>query len=499
MNKIEQIKAAKHPLDVIDDLARYAAQGFAAIPEDDYERLKWYGLFMRRTTPGYFMLRLRIPNGILTAPQLREIANLAIVYGRGTADITTRQNIQLRWITIDQAPAIFERLRLVGLTSQQSGMDNVRNYVGCPIAGLDPDEVLDASYLTRALQDAILGRREYADLPRKFNIAVTGCREDCGHAQANDLGFTPATGPHGAVGFNVWIGGALGGKEPRLGEPLDAFVRPYEVVEVTCRILDVFRDEGPRESRLEARLKVLLKRRGSAWFREQVEARLGRPLPRAGKDEIRRHGGDHIGVHRQRQAGRVYVGLLVPVGRVRGEQLRELARLADAYGAGEIRLTTDQNVIIPHVAETALPDLLREPLLEDLSPHPSPVLRGLVSCTGNDYCHYSLIDTKGRALELAAALDRELGGLPFGHRLRIHLSGCPHACGQHHIADIGLQAARVRRNGAIHDAVDVFLGGRLGRDGRLATKTHDNVTFEDLPLLLANVIRQEPVAAVHGG
>lgn len=488
MNKIEQIKAAKHPLDVIDDLARYAAEGFSSIPEDDYERLKWYGLFHRKTTPGYFMLRLRIPNGILTAPQLREIANLVTVFGRGTADLTTRENIQLRWVTIEQAPAIFERLRLVGLTAQQSGMDNVRNYTGCPIAGLDPDEVIDASPLTRALQDAILGKRAYANLPRKFNISISGCREDCAHAQANDLGFTPATGANGEIGFNVWIGGALGGKEPRLGEPLDAFVRPYEVVEVACRILDVFRDEGSRESRLEARLKWLLKRAGISWFRARVEERLGRPLPPAGTDELHRHGGDHIGIHPQRQPGRVYVGLLVPVGRITGEQLRELARLSDVYGAGEVRLTPDQNVLIPHVAEAAVPALLREPLLQDLSPNPSPVLRGLVSCTGNDYCHYSLIDTKGRALALATALDRALGEAPL-ERVRIHISGCPHACGQHHIADIGLQAARVRRDGVIHDAADVFLGGRLGYDGRLAIKTHDNVTFDELPVLLTGVVR----------
>lgn len=495
VNKIEAIKAERDPLDIIDDLQQFAVQGFASISEDDFERLKWYGVFRRKPTPGYFMVRLRIPNGILTAVQLRELANLIVVYGRNVADITTRQSIQLRWITIEQVPVVFERLRMVGLTSQQSGMDNVRNYVGCPIAGLDPNEVIDASPLTRALQDAILGNRAYSNLPRKFNISISGCREDCSHAQANDLGFTPATGPNGEVGFNIWIGGALGGKEPRIGEPLDAFVRPYEVVDVSRCILEVFRDCGSRESRLEARLKVLLRQRGVAWFREQVEERLGRPLARAGRDQVRSHGGDHIGVHRQRQPGRMYVGLSVPVGRIRGEQLRELARLADTYGAGEVRLTPDQNVLLPYIAEEAVATLLREPLLEELRPNPSPVMRGLVSCTGNDYCHFSLIDTKGRALELAAALDRELGEQPAGRRMRIHISGCPHACGQHQIADIGLQAARVRRDGQIHDAADVFLGGRLGADGRLAEKVRDNVTFDELPVWLAGVLRQTPALA----
>ncbi|MGH2586792.1 MAG: ferredoxin--nitrite reductase, partial [Dehalococcoidia bacterium] len=480
MNKIEAIKTEKDGLDVIDDLARFAAEGFASIPEDDFERLKWYGLFRRKPTPGYFMVRLRIPNGILTSAQMRELGNLTTCFGRGHADVTTRQNIQLRWVTIEQAPVLFERLRMVGLTSQQSGMDNVRNYVGCPIAGLDPDEVLDASPLTSALQEAILGRRAYSNLPRKFNISITGCRQDCGHAQANDLGFTPATAPDGAAGFNVWVGGALGGKEPHLGESLDAFVRPDEVVEAACRILEVFRDHGPRESRLHARLKVLLREWSIPRFRAEVERYLGRPFRPAGRDEVRAHGGDHIGVHRQRQVGRVYVGLTVPVGRIAGTQMQELARLAETYGEGELRLTGDQNVLIPHVPEARVDDLLAEPLLRDLSPNPHPVLRGLVTCTGNDFCHYSLIDTKGRGLELAQAVAARLPELNPATRFRLHISGCPHACGQHQIGDLGLQAARVRRDGVILDAADVFQGGRLGHDGRLAEKTHDNVTFDEV-------------------
>lgn len=495
MNKIEAIKAAKDGLDVIDDLARFAAEGFGSISDDDFERLKWYGVFRRKPTPGYFMVRLRIPNGILTSAQMRELGNLTVCFGRGTADITTRQNIQLRWITIEQVPALFERLRMVGLTSQQSGMDNVRNYVGCPIAGLDPDEVLDAAPLTSALQAAILGRRAYSNLPRKFNISISGCRQDCGHAQANDLGFTPATAPDGTVGFNVWVGGALGGKEPQLGEPLDAFVRPDEVVEVACRILEIFRDHGPRESRLHARLKVLLREWGVPRFRAAVERALGRPLPPAGRDEVRTHGGDHIGVHRQRQEGHVYVGLLVPVGRLEGRQMKELARLAEEYGAGELRLTTDQNVLIPHVHEQRLPALLAEPLLQELSPTPHPVMRGLVTCTGNDYCHFSLIDTKGRGLELARALAARLPALDPATRFRLHISGCPHACGQHQIADVGLQAARVRRGSEVLDAADVFRGGRLGHDGRLAQKTNDNVTFDELPDLLLPLIAPAPAGS----
>jgi len=264
------------------------------------------------------------------------------------------------------------------------------------------------------------------------------------------------------------------------------------VVDVACRVLEVFRDHGPRESRQQARLKVLLREWGISRFRAEVERELGHPLAPAGQDEVRAHGGDHIGVHAQRQPGRVYVGLLVPVGRIAGQQMKELARLADEYGAGELRLTTDQNVLIPHVHEDRLTALLAEPLLAELSPTPHPVMRGLVTCTGNDYCHFSLIDTKGRGLELARALEARLPDLDSATRLRLHMSGCPHACGQHQIADIGLQAARVRRDGVVLDAADVFRGGRLGHDGRLAEKTDDNVTFDELPDLLLPLIAARP-------
>jgi len=353
LNKIEAIKSAKHPLDTLDDIYRYAKLGWEAIPEDDWDRMKWYGLFFRRATPGHFMMRLRIPNGILTTAQLRAIADIVCDYGRDQADLTTRENIQLRWVTIEHVPDIFARLHAVGLTSQQSGMDNMRNVVGCPIAGLDPAELLDASSLAQELQESFVGVRELSNLPRKFNVSITGCRQDCGHAQAHDLSFVPATfHPHpnplpqgrgegrdgeALTGFNVLVGGALGGKDPQLAVPLDAFVLPGEVAPLNRAVLEVFRDHGPREARNKARLKVLLTEWGIERFRAAVEERLGETLARAGQDETVAYGGDHIGIHEQRQPGRCYAGLLVPVGRVTGTQLRELARLGDVYGAGEVR------------------------------------------------------------------------------------------------------------------------------------------------------------------
>ena len=258
-------------------------------------------------------------------------------------------------------------------------------------------------------------------------------------------------------------------------------------------VLVVFRDHGPREARNKARLKVLLGNWGIPRFRAAVEERFGRPLLPAGRDETMKHGGDHVGVHRQRQPGLWYVGLLVPVGRVSGTHLKELARLAQLYGTGEIRLTADQNVIITNIPEERLPLLLREPLLRELTPSPSAIMRGLVCCTGTDYCHFSLMDTKGEALKLAHALERKVTP---DRPVRIHISGCPNACGQHHIGDISLLAVKVKRGGNVVEAADVALGGHLGPDARLAVAAFDGVALAELPDVLAGVLNDHTIAAV---
>ena len=502
VNKIEQIKAAKDGLDVLPDLHRYAAQEEPEFDPDDFERLKWYGLFHRKATPGYFMLRLRIPNGILTSEQLAAIGRISMEFGRNAGDITSRQNIQLRWIRIKDAPVILQRITAAGLTSQQSGMDNVRNIVGCPLAGLDADELYDASPLAERLQQAIIGLKSseggFSNLPRKFNLSITGCRDDCTSAQVHDLSFTPAL-RDGRIGFNVLVGGALGGKMPRLAEPLDAWVGPEGVVDAATAVLSVFRDHGPRESRKMSRLKVLLGEWGIERFRAEVERGIGRPLARAGEDASRGAGGDHVGESRQRD-GRTAVGTLVPVGRISGGDLIEFARLAKEYGEAEIRLTVQQNVIIPHVPDERLQALLAEPLLQHYSPRPSGFTRGLVACTGIDYCHFSLIDTKEEALALARALDERYEA---AEPVRIHWSGCPHACGQHKVADIGLEGARVRTEaGEIISAASMVAGGRLGAEARMGAAAAGKTPVGELPELVAAQIAEtlgaEAIRPLHG-
>lgn len=489
MNKIEPIKAEKDGLDVGKDIPRYARLGIEAIEEGDLERLKWWGIFFRRHTPGYFMMRIRIPNGITSSSQLRVIDWITNNFGRGIADITTRQQIQLRWIRINDVPAILDRLLEVGLVTLQTGMDNIRNVVGCSVAGLTPNELFDAAPVVRAFAAMFVGSKSYTNLPRKFNVTITGCLENCTHAETQDVALVPATAEllgEKVKGFNVLVGGRNGSGGYRISSPLDVFVQPDEAAEVVSAIVLLFRDHGFREARNKARLSFLLDDWGEKKFRDALEGRLGRPLASAGSDERLPRSTDHIGIFRQRQAGLNYVGLLIPVGRVTGDQLGEVARLAERYGTGEVRLTPGQNVIIPHVADARLATLLGEPLLKVLRYDPSEVLRGLVSCTGIEFCNLAVIETKNRALQIARALEAKL---PRGKPVTIHWSGCPAGCGNHTVADIGLLGVKTKVDGATVDAVDVFIGGSSGPQANPGIKILGNVVCDELPQVLEGLIR----------
>src|SRR5438132_5827191 len=319
VNKIEKIKAEKGGLEVGRDIPRYAELGVEAIEEGDLERLKWWGIFFRKHTPGHFMMRIRIPNGITSAAQLRTIGRIANRVGRGIADITTRQQIQLRWIRINDVPPILEELREVGLVTLQTGMDNIRNVVGCAVAGLTPNELFDASPVARAFTDTLMGDVAYTNLPRKFNVTITGCRDNCTHAETQDVALVPATkslGGETVSGFNVLVGGKNGSGGYRIATPLDIFVPPEEAVELCSAVVLLFRDHGSREARNKVRLAFLVDDWGVATVREVLETRLGKALERAGADQRLPGVTDHVGVFRQRRAALNYVGLLVPVGRI---------------------------------------------------------------------------------------------------------------------------------------------------------------------------------------
>ena len=489
MNKIEEIKRERDGLDIKDVIASYARIGWESISEGDIQRLKWYGLFLRNPTPGFFMIRVRIPGGRTNSSQILALAEIAAMRGNRLLDITTRQQIQLRQIRIEEVPTIFAKMVEVGLNSMQTGMDNVRNVMTCPVAGLNPDEVLDATPVVAAITQEIVYNHEYTNLPRKYNVAVTGCPDNCLHTETQDLALIPAYREDGrtkVLGFNVLAGGKLGSGGYRIASPLDIFVTPPEAVEVFRAITFVYRDFGYRDSRNSSRLAFLLDDWGEARFRKEVEAKVGRALTPAGVDARKISAKDHMGIYRQKQPGMNYVALKVPVGRIKASDLRQVAELADRYGTGEIRISPTQTLIIPNVTDRKLGDLTEEPFLKKFAYNPSPILKGLVSCVGNDFCNLAVIETKIRAVETAKALEAKLGtGIK---PITMHWSGCPAGCGNHLVADIGLLGKKAKVDGQVVDAVDVYVGGRSGPDPKLAIRILEDVPCDKLSSVLEGLV-----------
>ena len=499
LNKIERYKRDKDGLDVEADIQRFVLDGWEAIDESDRERLKWLGVFFRRQTPGRFMMRIRMPNGFTNADQLNTIADLSRECGTGFVDLTTRQQVQLRGFAVGDLPQIWERLTAVDLVSLQTGMDNIRNVIGCPVAGLTEDELFDASHVVREFNQAFLRNKAFTNLPRKFNVAITGCTENCTHGETQDLSLTPAIkviAGEEVRGFNIAIGGKIGSGGLRPATPLGVFCRPEDAAGLCSHITLIFRDYGPRRARNRARLAFLVEEWGIDKFRRELERRVGGRLLPQGRDARTSRHHDHLGISRQKQSGMCTVGLNVPVGRITADQLAGLARVARRYGNGEVRVTTSQNVIVPHVPEHLLADLTREPLLGELRHDPPDMMRGLVSCTGIDYCHMALIETKELAMKTARELDGRLGS---GRKLlTMHWSGCPAGCGNHTGADIGLLGKNVKIGDEIVDAVDVFVGGQSGPNAKAGTKILEDVPCSDLPRVLEQVIPYVNKRAARG-
>ncbi|MFO0774083.1 MAG: ferredoxin--nitrite reductase [Nitrospiraceae bacterium] len=498
MNAIEAIKRERDGLAVRDMLDRYASSGWESIPDEDIQRLKWYGLFLRNPTPGYFMVRVRMPGGNTTTAQLRAVAEIAATHGNGVIDITTRQQVQLRQLRIEQVPDVFACLEAVGLTTLQTGMDNVRNVMTCPVAGLGPDEIVDTTAIVRALNDEILGNPAYSNLPRKMNVAISGCPHNCVHMETQDLALVPAyydLGHDRCPGFNVLVGGKLGSGGYRIATPLDAFVHPMEAVSLCRAVIELYRDHGPREHRTQARLAFLIQAWGIARFREVLEGKLRKRLAPAGTDARKSAEQDHVGIFRQRQRGLNYVGLKILVGRVTADDVRRIADLADRYGNGELRLGANQTVIIPHVSDRVVGALAEEPVLARFTYNPSPLYKGLVSCVGSDYCNLAVIETKRRAVDTAKALEARLGSKLKA--ITMHWSGCPASCGNHLVADVGLLGKKAKVDGKVVDAVDIYVGGRSGPDPKLAIKLMEDVPCEKLPSVLEGLLPYHTREKMH--
>ena len=493
-NKFEKLKTDKEPLTLKAELEEFARIGWEAMDETDREhRLKWLGVFFRPVTPGKFMMRFRLPSGIANSDQLRVLGDIIERYAaEGTADITTRQSIQLRGIRIEDLPEIFRKMAAVGLSSIQSGMDNVRNITGSPVAGIGAGELYDTRAMIQELQDRITnsgeGNPEFTNLPRKFNIAIAGCRDNSVHAEINDLAFVPAFKDN-VFGFNVLVGGLFSAKRCEAAIPLNVWVPPAEVIEFSLTVLRLFRDAGLRANRTKSRLMFLIDEWGIEKFRVEMETYYGKVLQTAAeKDEIEWEKRDHIGVYPQKQAGFNYVGLHVPVGYLEANDFFELARLAEVYGTGEVRFTIEQNAIIPHVADDKLDTLLSEPALQKFQVNPSNLSRAVVSCTGAKFCNFALIETKQYAVSVIDAVQAKVD---VPKSVRIHWTGCPNSCGQPQVADIGLMGAKAKKDGKMVEAVDIFMGGTVGKHAKLGEKVMKGIPIEDLDGVLVNLLMEK--------
>ena len=502
LNRFEKYKAEKDGLEVKHQLDHFAQIGWEGIDADDRNRLKWLGIFFRPVTPGKFMLRMRLPNGTMNAEQMRSLAEMVQRYGEdGSADITTRQNLQLRGIRIEDIPSIFKRLEELGMTSMQSGMDNVRNLTGSPVAGIDADELFDTRELNQQVQDMITnsgqGNKNFTNLPRKFNIAIEGGRDNSIHAEINDVAFVPAF-KDGNFGFNVVVGGFFSATRCEAAIPLNAWVTPDNAVVELCRvILEVFRDNGSRKVRQKSRLMWLIDDWGMEKFRASLEEKLGHPLQTAAeKDEMDWDKRTHIGLHKQKQAGLNYAGLVVPAGRFQADDMFELARLAEVYGDGDIRLTVEQNAIIANIPDSRLEAFQQESLLQKFPLVATPLVGSVVSCTGAQFCKFAIVETKQRAIQIAQEVEAEMD---IPQSVRMHWTGCPNSCGQPQVAEIGFMGTKTRKNGKSVEAVDIFMGGKIGKDAHLGEKVMKGIPCEDLKPVLRQLLVEQFNAKLKEG
>ena len=508
LNPTEQLKLARHPFEVaqavIDTYSKQGPDSIAKVP-GEVERLKWVGMYPQRQGGDAFMMRIKVPGGVMTAAQVREIGVAADafaegpddspVFGNRYADLTTRQDIQLHWIRIADVPRIWQRFWDVGLTTVQACGDSARNVCSCPVSGIDQKEVVEALPVAQAISAFFTGNREYANLPRKFKIAVTGCTEDCARVEINDIGLWPAERDDGSIGFNVLIGGGLSDGE-RMASDIDLFIRPDQAVELSRGVAQVFGELGNRENRGLARMRYLAQELGPEGFRAALDERTNFVLEPAGRELTTAFRGDHVGVHPQKQPGLHYVGCSVPVGRMHGLELVELARLAETYGDGGVRIGIDQNFIVSGVPEDRLDDLLAEPLMETYSPFPGPFERGVVACTGSEFCRFAVVETKERAVKWARGLDARLADDGRGSErgdagvIRMHFSGCSASCAQPQIADIGFRGDIAHIDEHIEEAVDIGLGGSLGPDAAFIDWLAGAVPVDRVPDALLRIVRR---------
>jgi sulfite reductase (ferredoxin) len=497
--RIERLKRAKNAWEALDEIRAFAKTGFASIPAEWISTyFRTWGVYTQgdgagvtggqngegKATP-FFMLRIRIPNGQLRSDQVRVIANLAEKHARGVADITVRQNVQFHWLTIESLPEVLDALWSVGLSTTGACGDVARNITGCPVAGLDAHEIIDASPLAHEIDRQLGGNSEFYNLPRKFKLSITGCRHWCTYPEINDVGLTAVQRVRNGVtetGFSLRVAGGLS-TEPHLGVRLNAFIARDQVIPVVRGVAEIFRrSEVLRQSRDKARLKFLFLQHGwtAEQFLSELQSVIGFALDPAEPEElpvdIHR---DHTGIHAQRQPGLSYVGASVLRGRITPRQLHLAADLADRYGDGQLRTTMMQNLLVANVPSGDAQRVADALTLAGLPVKASAFARGTVACTGSEYCKLALTETKGFARWLTAELEERLPG--FSEQIKLHITGCPNSCGQHWIADIGIEGKKIKQNGKLVDAYYFCVGGALGQFAGIARPVGYRCAATDVP------------------
>jgi sulfite reductase beta subunit-like hemoprotein len=475
-NPVERIKRDKSPLGILDELPALIAAGYERVPEEDLVRLKWWGLYHDKPKVGTFMLRIKLPGGRVTPQGLRAIGEISNKFGRGEGELSTRQNVQLHWLELGALPEVFDRLHAAGLTSAGGCGDAVRNITGCPVAGLAPDELFDAQPVVDEAAAFFYGNPDYSNLPRKHKITIAACADRCNAPEINCIALVGAL-HNGVEGFAMLVGGGLS-SVPRIARDLGVFVPKEEAVEVLRALLDAWQEDlRYRVSRVKSRMKFMVDDYGPDGVREEIERRLGRTLLRY---ELSPPGAvaDHVGVHPQREAGLSYVGVPVHVGLVSGDQLVAVADLADELG-GDVRVTRQQNFVVTNVPDVRVDEAVARLTQIGFPLDVNHVRAASLACTGEPHCNFSVTETKPRLDQLVRRLEDRFGDDVAG--LRLHLDGCPHACAQHWVGDIGFQGTTVRDEaGKRRQAYDVFLRGGLGPKAAIARPVFRRVPTEEL-------------------
>lgn len=501
--RAERLKLEKNPWECLHEIREFARLGYDSVtPEWRGNYLRWWGIYPQGDGLGvlggkggegnsvpFFMLRIRVPNGLLFSHQLRTIADLAREYARGVADITVRHNIQLHWIPVEALPDIFERLWRCGLTTMSACGDDTRNITGCPLAGVDAEEICDASPLVLRATQMLVGNPDFYNLPRKYKICITGCRAWCCYPEINDVGLT-ATKRGEEIGFSLRVGGGLS-SEPFFARRLNAFVHWNQVPAVITGVTSIFRDSQElRQHRERARMKYLFKHHG--WtdesFQGELERRVGFRLDPAEHEDVPADVfRDHVGVHRQKQPGYFYVGASVLRGRITPDQMLAAAELADSFASGQLRTTTTQSLIIVNVPERNVETVVSELTAVGLPVDVSSFRRGTVTCTGTEFCRLAITETKNFARWLIGELEDRMPG--FEQHLKLHITGCPNSCGQHWISDIGIEGKKLKVDGKFVDAYYFCVGGAGGAFQTIARPLGYRCAATEVPAAIERLLR----------